>query len=143
MLVVGLGTTGRIALEAAREVGVNALGIDTRPAPSSGGVERCLYNTRAWGVFPDGTVVCASPEWNQRCHAGAIIIATGGIDLPLPIPGWHLEGVFGVWRGARELEAGTEVVVLRGPHAGLGGRAPDLSHLTVVTDHSLATALPS
>ncbi len=142
VLVVGLGTTGRIALDAAREVGFNAVGIDRSSPPTSGGVERCFYNTRAWGVFPDGTVVCASPVWNQRCHAGAIIIATGGIDLPLPIPGWHLNGVIGAWRGARSLEAGTEVVVLRGPHAGLGGRAPDLSHLTIVADTSLASGSP-
>jgi NAD(P)H-nitrite reductase large subunit len=84
-------------------------------------------------------VVCASPDWNRRCHAGAIVIATGGIDLPLPIPGWHLSGVMGAWRGALDLEPGTEVVLLRGPHTGLGGRVPDLDHLNIVLNANLAS----
>ena len=142
VMVIGLGSTGRIALQAAREAGVNAAGIDLLPPPPAGGIDGCHYETRAWGVFPDGTVVCASPDWSGRSDAKAIIIATGGIDLPLPLPGWELSGVTGACQAARTVDAGTEVAVIRGPHAGLGGRSADLDRFNVVLDYDLAGGEP-
>jgi hypothetical protein len=142
LLVIGLGATGVAALEAARQAGVVATGIDLRPEPSRGAEPQCHYGTRAWGVFGDGTVVCARNDRAFRCHARAVIIATGAIDLPLHITGWHLEGVTGAWRAARDLEDGAEVVVLRGPHAGLGGRRPDLGRFDLTVDHDLTDGSP-
>lgn len=142
VLVIGLGETGTIALQAARDVGVDAIGIDRQSPPASGAIDGCLYGTRAWGVFPDGTVTWASESESRRVRAKAIIVATGGIDLPLPLPGWELEGVTGAYRAASELDDGAEVVVVRGPHAGLGGRTPNLDRFTILLDQDLTDGAP-
>lgn len=142
VLVIGLGVTGAIALQAARDVGVDAKGIDLAPEPPEGALEDCLYNTRAWGVFPDGTVACASTHGSRRVQAKAIIIATGGIDLPLPLPGWELSGAVGAYQAERMLAGGVEVAVIRGPHAGLGGRRPNLERFILALDHDLASGQP-
>lgn len=142
LLVIGLGRTGSAALTGAREAGVNAVGIDRGEAPAAGGEPGCLYGVRAWGVFGDGTVVCATDTGNRRCHPRAAILSTGAIDLPLPLPGWHLAGVTGIWRGARALGAGEQVVVIRGPHAGNSGRSPELGHLVVTREIDLSDGMP-
>ncbi|HYH11656.1 MAG TPA: (2Fe-2S)-binding protein [Thermomicrobiales bacterium] len=142
VLVIGLGVTGAIALRAARDVGVDARGIDLVHESPEGTLDGCNYSTRAWGIFADGTVACASTGWSRRFQAKALIIATGGIDLPLPLPGWELPGAIGAHRAERSLDDGVEVAVIRGPHAGLGGHKPNLERFTVVIDHDLASGDP-
>jgi bacterioferritin-associated ferredoxin len=141
LLVIGVGSTGAIALRAAREAGVNASGIDLRP-DTNGDTDGIHHGVRAWGVFGDGTVACSTGQGALRLKPRAIIVATGATDLPLPLPGWERRGVMGAWAGARSLAPGTRVVVLRGPHAGLAGRVPALDHLDIIEDIDLATGEP-
>lgn len=142
VLVIGLGVTGAIALQAARDIGVEATGIDITPRPASGGIDDYHYGTRAWGIFSDGTVACSATGWTSPIQARAIIVATGGTDLPLPLPGWELPGVVGAHQAERTLASGTEVAVIRGPHAGIGGRSPALDRFSIVADHDLASDEP-
>lgn len=142
LLVIGLGTTGAMALHAAREAGATAMGVDLSLAPPVGAIAGCQYGTRVWGVFTDGTVVWTNEDGTTRCSTRAIIVATGGIDLPLPLPGWQLVGVTGAFRASRLLEDGTDVAVIRGPHAGLGGRSPDLGRFRVLMDYELNDGSP-
>jgi bacterioferritin-associated ferredoxin len=97
---------------------------------------------RAWGIFGDGTVACSSGPRALRLKPRAIIVATGATDLPLPLPGWEREGVDGAFAGSATLPDGTPVVVVRGPHAGVAGREPDLEHLDVVADIDLSSSGP-
>src|SRR5688500_14282840 len=100
LLVIGTGDSGSMALAAAREAGVDAVGIDLRqpeavlPDGAHGGV-------RAWGIFGDGTVAYSTAAGTRRLQPRAIIVATGAIDLPLPLPGWERPGVAGAFGGAR------------------------------------------
>jgi bacterioferritin-associated ferredoxin len=118
---------------------VDAVGVD-RHQHQSGLFDGARAGVRAWGIFGDGTVALSTRRGTRRLTPRAIAVATGATDLPLPLPGWHRAGVHGAFAGARELPAGTRVVVLRGPHAGLAGRHPDLDHLDVDADLDLATA---
>lgn len=138
MLVIGLGTTGKAALDAARATGAKAIGVDRGPGPDDDTSGCCIHDTCAWGIFSDGTVVLALASEQSRCRPRAIIVATGSLGLPLPIPGWELEGVTGAHRASERLPAGSRVVVLRGPHARLGTREPDLSGFDVLADYGLA-----
>lgn len=138
LLVIGLGDTGAAALRAAREAGGRATGIERRPAPE-GDDDGARHGVRAWGIFGDGTVACSSSQGTLRLKPRAVIVATGATDLPLPLPGWEREGVSGAFAGARTLPEGTPVVVLRGPHAGLEGRSPELDRLEVIEDVDLAS----
>ena len=142
LLVIGLGATGRLALDAAQETGGNATGIDLIPHTEGGGVDGCEYSVRAWAIFADGTVAYSSHGESWVSTPKAIIIATGGLDLPLPLPGWELPGATGAYRACQMLEDGADVVVLRGPHAGLGNRTPDLSRFNIVKDYSLEDGAP-
>ena len=57
-----------------------------------------------WHVFPTGTAwhVCTSPTvpGKEKLHdgfaydAGALVVATGAVQKPLPFSGWTLPGVF-------------------------------------------------
>lgn len=140
--MVGLGATGTVALDAARDAGVNATGIDLAPRSEHGCVDGCEYGVRAWAIFSDGTVACSSDDESWVSTPKAVIIATGGIDLPLPLPGWELPGAIAAYHASRVLDDGADVVVMRGPHSGLGGRAPDLSRFNILEDHDLAVGAP-
>lgn len=138
LLVIGLGPSGTAALEAARSVGVHAKGLDRNPASPDGGIVGCEYDARVWGVFADGAVAITTAERTSYRYPGAVIIATGAIDIPLPVPGWHLQGAKGAAHAARSLADDTGVVVLRGPHARSDDRAPDLSRLDITHDEDLS-----
>ncbi len=137
MLVVGLGASGRAALEAARSIGIEVIGLDRGTRSDAIAAKYCHYDTRVWGIFEDGTVVTASRTGHYRIKPKAIVVATGSLDLPLPLPGWELDGVWGIHRAARSLPVGEKVVVLRGPHARLGNRFADLSRFDVLVDYDL------
>lgn len=142
LLVIGLGATGTIALDAATREGVNAIGVDCKSARGSERIDGCQYNTRVWGIFSDGTVAWSTDGASHLIAPKMVVIATGAIDLPLPLPGWQLPGVVGAHRASRLLEDGANVVVLRGPHAELGNRVPDLSRFNILTDVDLAGGDP-
>jgi hypothetical protein len=141
LLVIGTGDSGSMALAAAREAGADAIGIDLRQ-PEAALPDGAHGGVRAWGLFGDGTVACSTARGTRRLQPRAIIVATGAIDLPLPLPGWERAGVAGAFGGARNLPAGSQVAVFRGPHAGMAVRQPDLGHLDVVADIDLASTGP-
>ncbi len=138
LLVIGLGLSGTVALEAARSDDAHAVGIESNPPPADGGIPGGEYGTRAWGIFSDGTIACTDSERTTLRAPRAVLVATGAIDLPLPIPGWHLPGAIGVWHAVRTLPEGARVVVVRGPHAGSDHCKPDLSGFTIIHDEDLA-----
>lgn len=142
LLVIGLGQSGTAALGAAHADGADAIGVERSRVPPDGGLPSCEYDTRIWGIFTDGTVVCSSPSGASYCRPGAVILATGAIDIPLPVPGWHLPGVTGAWDAARFLGDGADVVVLRGPHAGADHCRPDLSQFNILHDEQLSAGKP-
>ncbi|HEV2128538.1 MAG TPA: (2Fe-2S)-binding protein [Thermomicrobiales bacterium] len=142
MLVIGLGTAGRAVLDAAYAVGVQAIGVDQSRLSTDVSPNLAFDVTRAWGVFSDGTVVLAGPTVRWPCKPKAIVVATGSLDLPLPMPGWELDGVTGAHHARERLPDGARVVVIRGPHAGLGNRQPDLSMFQVIADRDVAGDAP-
>jgi len=50
-------------------------------------------NTAVWNIAP-GHLACCSGETSWEIQSGAIVIATGAYDRPVPLPGWTLPGVF-------------------------------------------------
>ena len=76
-------------------------------------------HTEVWGVFPERVVALYREGASSRVEAGALVLATGAYDRPMPIPGWTLPGVYtagasqvlvktqGVLPGRRLLVAGT------------------------------------
>ncbi|WP_137826686.1 FAD-dependent oxidoreductase [Brevibacterium sp. 2SA] len=86
-----------LALRAGFDAGIAAGIIDYRPATSVWMVEAPPDRTRA------GFTVCTTPSHGPTAsepgdrspvlHARRLIIATGGYDRQLPIPGWDLPGV--------------------------------------------------
>ena len=48
-----------------------------------------------WQVEPDGTVCYSRQGQSAQIMANYIIVATGAMERPMPIPGWTLPGVMG------------------------------------------------
>ncbi|HEY4472615.1 MAG TPA: FAD-dependent oxidoreductase, partial [Stellaceae bacterium] len=48
--------------------------------------------TTVWHIEPDGTLSLASDSASDTIHARRILVATGAIERPAPIPGWTLPG---------------------------------------------------
>ncbi|SDP23148.1 NAD(P)/FAD-dependent oxidoreductase [Desulforhopalus singaporensis] len=48
-----------------------------------------------WNVERDGRVTYSRNGISQEIQAGYIIIATGAMERPFPLPGWNLPGVMG------------------------------------------------
>lgn len=142
LLVIGLGRSGMAALEAARSAGASVIGVEQSSAPGLDGRLDCEYNSRAWGIFSDGTVAIASVDKSWRCTPRATVVATGAIDIPLPVPGWRLPGSIGAYHASRSLETGASIVVVRGPHARPGELAPDLNRFHIVREVNLADGIP-
>jgi len=46
-----------------------------------------------WDVADDCTVTYSAGGVAQRAHAGHLLLATGAIERPVPLPGWTLPGV--------------------------------------------------
>lgn len=49
--------------------------------------------TAVWRIDADGTVYFADQDGAGSLEARAVVIATGAIERPVPIPGWTLPGV--------------------------------------------------
>ena len=48
-----------------------------------------------WNVDNDGRVAYSRQGKSQEVHANYIIVATGAMERPFPLPGWNLPGVMG------------------------------------------------
>ena len=88
---------------------LHASGAEYRPA------------TTVWHIDPDGTLSLASDSAVDTVTARRILLATGAIERPVPIPGWTLPGVMTV--GAAQILLKTADLVPDG-RAVLAGQGP-------------------
>jgi NADPH-dependent 2,4-dienoyl-CoA reductase/sulfur reductase-like enzyme len=121
--VIGAGPAGMAAATLAAEIGLDTVVIDEQDAPGGQiyrGIERAedgsplgndylagkrlaaalrdsgatyLPATTVWHIDPDGTLSLISAAGARTLRARRILIATGAIERPVPIPGWTLPGV--------------------------------------------------
>jgi NADPH-dependent 2,4-dienoyl-CoA reductase/sulfur reductase-like enzyme len=77
--------------------------------------------TTVWHIDPDGMLSLASEDVGDSVTAGRILLATGAIERPVPIPGWTLPGVMTV--GAAQILLKTADLVPDG-RAVLAGQGP-------------------
>ena len=54
-----------------------------------------MGNASVWNVEPEGRVCYSKDGVSERITANYIILATGAMERPIPIPGWTLPGVMG------------------------------------------------
>src|SRR4051794_33050141 len=52
--------------------------------------------TTVWHIDPDGTLSLTSKDASDAVIARRILLATGAIERPVPMPGWTLPGVMTV-----------------------------------------------
>ncbi len=69
-----------------------AAGLDLVEAFRASGAEYLPHAT-VWNVDADHAIDVALPGGSRRIRAGAIVVATGAIERPTPLPGWTLPGV--------------------------------------------------
>jgi NADPH-dependent 2,4-dienoyl-CoA reductase/sulfur reductase-like enzyme len=149
--IVGAGPAGMAAAVLAAELGLETLLIDEQPAPGGQiyrAVERAgdpsplgpdyiagrrlaaafrasavdyRPETTLWHVEPDGALWLAGVEGTERVAARRVLLATGAIERPVPIPGWTLPGVMTV--GAAQILLKTADTVPEG-RAVLAGQGP-------------------
>jgi hypothetical protein len=77
--------------------------------------------TTVWHIDPDGTLSLTSGEGTETLRARRILVATGAIERPVPIPGWTLPGV--MTAGAAQIMLKTGDLVPSG-RAVLAGQGP-------------------
>ncbi|WP_321446972.1 NAD(P)/FAD-dependent oxidoreductase [uncultured Cohaesibacter sp.] len=58
-----------------------------------------LAGAVVWQVEKDGTITCSVKNQARQIKAQRILIATGAIERPMPLPGWTLPGVMTVGAG--------------------------------------------
>jgi NADPH-dependent 2,4-dienoyl-CoA reductase/sulfur reductase-like enzyme len=149
--VVGAGPAGMAAATLAAELGLDTVLIDEQDAPGGQiyrGVERAedgsplgddylagrrlagdfresvaTYRaaTTVWHIDPDGTLSLISAAGTETIRARRILLATGAIERPVPIPGWTLPGV--MTAGAAQIMLKTADLVPSG-RAVLAGQGP-------------------
>jgi NADPH-dependent 2,4-dienoyl-CoA reductase/sulfur reductase-like enzyme len=123
LAVVGAGPAGMAAAVLAAELGLETMVIDDHAAPGGQvyrGVERARPDsplgtdyldgqplvaamrasgveyrpeTAVWHLDPEGRVYLARGERCETVLARRILLATGAIERPVPVPGWTLPGV--------------------------------------------------
>ncbi len=149
--VIGAGPAGMAAATLAAELGLGTLLIDEQDAPGGQiyrGIERAdetaplgadylsgrplatalrassatyLPATTVWHIDPDGTLSLLSAGVGRTIRARRILLATGAIERPVPVPGWTLPGV--MTAGAAQImlktadlaPAGRTIVAGQGP----------------------------
>jgi len=149
--VVGAGPAGMAAATLAAELGLETLLVDEQDAPGGQiyrGIERAetgnglgaeyfagvplaaalrrsnaayLPATAVWHIDPDGTLSLLSAGASRTVRARRILVATGAIERPVPIPGWTLPGV--MTAGAAQIALKTAGLVPAG-RAVLAGQGP-------------------
>src|SRR5439155_9765783 len=77
--------------------------------------------TTVWHIDPDGTLSLAAGGISETVAARRILLATGAIERPVPIPGWTLPGVMTV--GAAQILLKTADLVPEG-RVVLAGQGP-------------------
>lgn len=150
-VIVGAGPAGMAAAILAAELGLDTVLIDEQGSPGGQiyrGVERARPNsplgsdylagaepvsamqasgvgyrpdTIVWHLEPEGMVHVAGPNGAETVSARRILLATGGIERPIPIPGWTLPGVMTV--GAAQILLKTADLV-PGGRTVLAGQGP-------------------
>src|SRR5258707_3496626 len=125
LAIIGGGPAGMAAAALAAELGLETMLIDEQASPGGQiykGIERSRRNsplgpdylsgrslaaalrasrleyrpgTTLWHVDPDGTLYLESGGRTEMLTARRILLATGAIERPVPIPGWTLPGVMG------------------------------------------------
>jgi NADPH-dependent 2,4-dienoyl-CoA reductase/sulfur reductase-like enzyme len=149
--IVGAGPAGMAAAATAGELGLDTVLIDEQGAPGGQiyrGVERARSdsplgqdylagkrlvaemrasgidyrpNTALWHLEPEGRLYLAGPTRSETLCARRILLATGAIERPVPIPGWTLPGVMTVGaaqillKTADLIPAGRTVLAGQGP----------------------------
>jgi NADPH-dependent 2,4-dienoyl-CoA reductase/sulfur reductase-like enzyme len=149
--VIGAGPAGMAAAVLAAELGLETLLIDEQEAPGGQiyrGVEQAENDTRlgadylagkplaaslrasgaaylpattVWHIDPDGTLSLLSAGASRTIRARRILLATGAIERPVPIPGWTLPGV--MTAGAAQIMLKTAGLVPSGRTV-LAGQGP-------------------
>lgn len=64
-----------------------------RIAALRAGETTLALNTALWRLETDGTVWLKTPGGLTRHHSPHIVLATGAMERPVPLPGWTLPGV--------------------------------------------------
>jgi len=65
-----------------------------------------LSESRVWQITRDRQVFFSRQGAAQKVQAGAVLIATGAMERPMPIPGWTLPGVMSVGAAQTMLKTG-------------------------------------
>ena len=149
--VIGAGPAGMAAATLAAELGLDTLIVDEQDAPGGQiyrGIEHAdetaplgadylagrplaaalrassatyLPATTVWHIDPDGTLSLLSAGVGRTIRARRILLATGAIERPAPIPGWTLPGV--MTAGAAQIMLKTADLVPAGRTV-LAGQGP-------------------
>src|SRR5216683_356121 len=151
LAIIGAGPAGLAAATLGAELGLDTLLIDEQESPGGQiyrAVERAPDSsplgadylagrslaaalrasgaryrpaTTVWHIDPDGTLSLAADGISATVIARRILLATGAIERPVPIPGWTLPGVMTV--GAAQILLKTADLVPEG-RAVLAGQGP-------------------
>lgn len=151
LAIIGAGPAGMAAAALATEVGLEAVVIDEQAAPGGQiyrAVERAkddtplgadylagrqlvsalrdsgvryLPRTSVWHIDPAGRLFLAADGRGETMAAAKILIATGALERPVPIPGWTLPGVMGA--GAAQILLKSADIVPEG-RVVLAGQGP-------------------
>ncbi len=139
LIIVGAGPAGVSAAIEARSHGLSVLSLDENAAPGGRiwqalelrgakdaddaaalrvlqvfracGADAC-WRATVWAIDPDGTVYWSEDGATRSARGGFVLLATGTIERPLPIPGWTLPGVMTV--GAAQIALKTAGLVPSG-----------------------------
>ncbi|MBV9858705.1 MAG: FAD-dependent oxidoreductase [Alphaproteobacteria bacterium] len=126
LAIVGAGPAGMAAAALAGELGLDTLVADEQPTPGGqiyraieraerdsplgpdylagrplaaalrAGAAHYRPSAGVWHIDPDGTLSLAAEGGTETITARHILLATGAIERPVPIPGWTLPGVMTV-----------------------------------------------
>jgi NADPH-dependent 2,4-dienoyl-CoA reductase/sulfur reductase-like enzyme len=120
LLIVGAGPAGLGAAVEAARLGLSVMLLDENAAPG-GRIWQALeargakdaddaaalalirqfraspvqarWNASVWAIEPGGQVFWSDADGAHSVLAGNVLLATGAIERPMPIPGWTLPGV--------------------------------------------------
>jgi NADPH-dependent 2,4-dienoyl-CoA reductase/sulfur reductase-like enzyme len=150
LAIIGGGPAGMAAAGLAAELGLETMLIDEQASPGGQiykGIERSRPNsplgadylsgrplaaalrasrveyrpgTTLWHIGPDGTLYLESGGRAEMLTARRVLLATGAIERPVPIPGWTLPGVMGAGAAQILLKSGDLVPEGRAVLAGQG-----------------------
>ncbi len=82
---------------------------------------RYLPGHMVWQIERDGTVWCSDGSKAKRIQARCVLLATGAMERPVPVPGWTLPGV--MTAGAAQILMKTAAMIPDGPIV-LAGSGP-------------------